>query len=355
MRSVLECDRVDSTAFASDRHCKSYCKKTYVDANRDMRLANTRLSQARLLHGLPKNGVPNQLAEQVSAEHGAQCCCMFEAPWPEFVSPSAIGRASDEALVKRMSKHGKLTCLPMIMTSLMVSKRTRKSYGTLCKYLDANKPMTILELMQFAQAAQYLNFMMPKHPAISLTLRHKQIARIQRNEYRELEAALYDYLLDDSFKWRAWPDYPGYHFDVSRFNKILETRNKIRSALRSTIVDQSLDELAISQVLVDVAAASERVKRMNIYEFKIPDNLLNGDYDKYFLDLNNYFELPNLNCNVLGEFNKRISVYLSQMKSLLYKLHEKLVYDHMARNNQDLRQIMNSQRVYGHLLEVNCK
>jgi hypothetical protein len=97
---------------------------------------------------------------------------MFEARWFDFVSVQKIGREEDEALVRRLPK---THCLPLVGGTIFLSRRVRTSYDTICKYLIANKPMTILELMQFAEAAQHLNWKQTKHPSIMLLLRNKQI------------------------------------------------------------------------------------------------------------------------------------------------------------------------------------
>lgn len=330
--------------------CTGYCKNTYVvrDSNKERRRTNEQLLQAHLIYKRVEitNSNDNPLLPH--------CCCAFEAPWPAFVKPSLIGREKDEEALEKewAKKKRKLNCNPL----LMFGEDIKTNYEIVCKYVNVPRPMTILELMRFAEAAKYLNIVKSRNLKVKSIMSDKMIKRIYKTEYQELKDALFSYLLDDSFEWRSLRDYPGYRLERSRFKKIKDTRNAIKSALKSAIVDQALDELIISQVVVDLAAVLTRVKDANeSNEFNLRPGLHDVEYDKYFEDYEDYLYSPDVDCKLLSQFTQRITLYLSEMKSVLATLYEKLVYDNMKVNYPSFKRISDYRDTYEKVLMVNCK
>lgn len=331
MRSVKVCGPTGPAT--TSQECNKYCQYTYIEVSLNMIEQNANLAQSRL---------------HETANGTAQCCCMFNAPWPRFVRPDLIGRSRIEA---RQKTGGLGECLPLLIW-INLSTRTKEAYKELCHYLAKSKPLTILELMKFVDAAHYLNFMAPRHPALWNTLRQCEVKSIQNDAVAELEAQ-FDDLMDTHYG--PIELYGGQRLDTSQLKKFLSIKGKLQQALRSRIVAKAFDELVMSHVAVDIVVAASQLRAINQRQLSIPDALLQGHYDSYDTDNRAaYFALP-LDCQLLGRTSARLTAYLSAVRSLLSSLHEKLVYENMLANSAHLKELVHAQEVYKYLLEVNCK
>ena len=336
-RSVKKCDQTSTIvkAFLTDRDCLKHCEQTYVRVSFSSWDANVNLAQSLIQPSTTATGATRQ------------CCCLFNAPWPEFVRPESIGRKLNEW--NKLA--GKSDCLPLVV-SINLSARTKNSYDTVCKYLNRKEPLTMLEVMRFAGAASYLNYMQPKHPVIWKTMKRKEVERLQKEAASELETVFFNELLDE---FKPFESYEGNQLQTKRLERFIETRKTITKALKSRIVAQAFDELVISHALVDVRAAALYVSSINKLHLRIPANLIEGDYDKYNKDAKAaYFTLANLDCRLLATTKNKLSIYLSVLKSLLGSLYEKLIYEHMGEECRELINLIHSERTYSNLIELSC-
>lgn len=130
----------------------------------------------------------------------------------------------------------------------------------------------------------------------------------------------------------------------------------MKLALRSRVVAEAFDELVVSHVLVDMKAAQLYLAHVNHQQFQIPNQLLQGVYDKY--DTKNkhlYFTVHNLDCKLLSQTKNKLSTYLTAIKSLLSSLYEKLIYEHILENYEPAIEVVHMETIYKNLFEVNCK
>lgn len=334
MRSVQVCEQRSRfvSSFQSGQVCKTHCQETYIRVGHAIMRANEKMAQSYL----------RPLARTADSSRALECCCRFETQWPLFLDPKLIG--SDRRKVNR-----KFTCMP-ILASFNLSERTKDSYNLVCKYLKKQEPLTMLMLSQFVEAAAYLNFMHPKHPSIRHVLNNKMVARLQEVELNELREAL-DSLLD---AYLPLNEYDGHSLRTRRFRRFLELKKELSHALRSRIVAKAFDELIISHMLVDVAAAAQHLKDVGENRLRLPSELFNGGYDEYDPDLGAYFTLKTVECKLLAETNKKLDTYLSVMRSLSNILDEKLVYEHMSEKSPHLKAVLNAQKVFRNTFKVNC-
>lgn len=333
-RSVRKCDQTsfDLPASYTESDCEKHCKLTYVRISPEILQANEGKSRSHLM---PKPGAP------------AACCCIFEALWPDFVNVNAVVRRGSEQVKKNQESP---MCLPLFI-GINLSRRTRLSYDTVCKYLGKQGPMTMLELMQFAEAAEYLNYMRPNHPAIRHVINNKLVSRITKEEVEELRRAFDSHLLD---VYQPLDDYDGIMLRTGRFREMAELNRVLPKALKAEMVERAVDELLISNMLIDVAAAWKHLDEMN-RKLKLPKHLLRGEYDKYDQHLANYFSMPQIDCSQLGKTSHQLGIYLRVLELLSGTLFEKGVFQVMGEQYPYLRVVLEMQRVYENLLKVNCR
>lgn len=328
-RSVIQCDSLSfSSPDQAERTCSNYCTRTYVRTSAKSTAANREVSQSYL--------------------EGQSCCCIFNAFWPEYVNVKAVGREKDF----RTKTKKVIDCLPLVI-SFNLSQKTKRSYEVVCQYLSRRDKLNVLEMMQYAEAAYFLNYMKPKHPAIRKTMHLQEVSRLDKEAVGQLREAYKTKLLD-TLKVDI-KDYEGYRLDPSALRRLSSVKDSIRKAWRSRIIAESLDELVISRALVDLKAASMRVQDIN-RELQIPIHLLEGNYDKYnSKNKARYFSMPGIDCKYLRQTYRRVSSYLTGISMSLSNLYEKLVYETMSEKFKPLTSILESEKLYKNLIDVNCR
>lgn len=332
MHSVKRCDPMPDRLYEEPQLvCQRYCQKTYIEVDSNTLLANDDIAKFYV----ERPGSPE-----------ARCCCLFNTPWPDFVNVEVIGRKYDvRGRARQMGD-----CLPLLVT-LNMSHRTKDSYNSLCRYLNKKKRLNILEMLDFAEAAAYLNMMKPKHPMIVKTLQLKSVQKVTMDTFEQLNKVFDPNLLVTALTYQ---DFEGYRLGTSRLRRLVSTRETISDALRSLVIADAFDELVTSYCLVDIAAASIKLSQLR-KEHKLPQNLLDGDYDAYNSDTRDeYFRLEGVDCKSLKDTKTKLSNYLAVVRATLSILREKLVYEHMSEDFKPLQTLIYMEKVYRNIVDVSC-
>lgn len=335
---------VESCTNHSDQHldlltkesaCYRYCDDAYFLIDKKSRETNRKLARAQLINKSDRS------------EKDLQCCCKFNLSWPDYVEPKAA-----DVQVRRLTAAKGIQCLPLVM-QLKISKRTRNSYNSLCNYLTKPGPLTMLEAVEFVEAASYLNYVRPKHPFILSILNLKEVRHLYFEEAKQFIDVVKHELLD-SFK--PLNQYDGDKLSFQTMDKFDRIRKfALVGALRSRIVAEAFDEYVVSYSLVDLNAAAKRVEKINKQSLELTDQVLSGDYDSYHLDgAKNYFTVDGINCKLLREVQNKLTRYLSHIKVTLSGLYEKLIYEHTAIKYRPLSELIETEKVYKNLWKVNC-
>lgn len=337
MRSVETCDTVpefnlqDLTADITS--CRLFCEKKYMNIDKSTKNANLGLAEFQI--------------KSLDQGRTSKCCCRFNTIWPDYVKPIAIGRKDWSKLKTAKS----IDCLPLVL-KVRLSKRTANSYQVLCSHLNKDIPLTMLELMEFAKVAAYLNYIQPKHPFLIKTLRLKEVAVINQPIQEQL-AEIFDTSLLNSYK--PLEQYDGYKLELGQIAEFYNMMGKLQNALRSRVIAKAFDEYIMSYIMVDIAAAYKYLDELN-KSLGIPDRILNGDYDKYSQDAMDYdFALENVNCRSLMKTETKLDRYLSKVQSTLATLYEKLIYEHMCEQYKYLQQLVYFKQIYKSIAKVNCR
>lgn len=338
VRSVERCiDHSDGYPDLLDKDsvCYRYCDNTYFLKDKKARETNRQLAQARLIS---ENGAVKR----------SKCCCRFNISWPDFVDP----KAADVNLRNSGTAKGLIQCLPLVM-QINLSKRTRDSYSTLCKYLTKPGPLTMLEVLKVVQLAAYLNFVRPKHPFIISVLNLKEVKQLSFDDAKQL-ADIIDKQLLDSYK--QLDEYDGHKLRYQTMDDFTAIKKfRMKETLKSSIIAEAFDEYVVSYALVDLLAASKHVERVNKDSLNLPSHLIDGNYDSYHLDgAPIYFTVENLDCKLLKKARNRLRNYLAHIKMTLSVLYEKLIYEHVAMKYQPLSKLIETETVYKNLWNVNC-
>lgn len=343
-RSVKNCDTQSSVVpifGGSSENCKLHCWKTYVSSSGEIVLANRDAFQYELLPPVLVHGSHHMATPE-------KCCCYYNVPWPkELVKPEYVNRQGDDW----GRTHSRTECLPIVL-SINLTKRTKDTYNELCRLLAIKRPLTMLELSKFVDSAAYLNYMQPKHPSIWKTLKAREVKKLDMEAADEFRSIYREKLFDVN---RPIGEYDGAKLGTHKLVELMNIKKLMPSALKSHVVAQAFDELVISHALVDIAAATYSIQKLNYNELGIPDHLLEGDYDKYDKSsLPYYFALDGLDCKKLRQVHFRLTSYLSTMRALLSSLYEKLVFEVMSEKYNNLIELNNSERIYKKLMDVNC-
>lgn len=340
--SVIVCSEFVATLrnkLRSVQRCHTDVEYTSSDGERDC-----------LQHCLKKHSYKPMMVAKYGEVYGksskTDCCCRFNIDWPIDMSPKWVSTdISEYSPVKQ------LQCFPM-MISLRITKRTKKSYDVLCNYLRKKGPLTMVEATEFADAAAYLNYLRPKHPFILATINKKDVARVDFSVAKQISDAFDTYMSNDDDASQLG----GHELDPSPLSRLSWVRKQnLDLALKSSILAEAIDEYFISVAIIDIKAASQRIQEL--YEqFKIPVNLIQGNYDKYNADMRaKSFTLRGIDCPALSEIKAKLGKYISSLESFLSELYEKLVFVHMAEKYENLIQLLHAQSLYTELFEVNCK
>lgn len=338
MRTVRRCDinsAIVPIPFSSSANCERHCEETYIRISMSTWTANRDLSLSYLQQAEPPSQAPTR------------CCCVFNTPWPSFLKAEWIGRKPGEWHQIK----GRVDCLPRVM-SIRLTHLTKQHYNTMCQYLSRREPLTMIEALNFAKSASYLNYMKPKHPVILRTLHRKDVKRVDKVAVAEIDAAMSHDLLDSFI---SLEEFGGYQLATDKLKSLVQTKKSMEKALKSRMIAEAFDEYVISYVILDVIAAVAHIEKVNKEQLSIPIGLLQGNYDKY--DGRNkhlYFTMKDINCKQLNATKIRLSVYLNAVESLLATLYEKLIFEHMKEKFPYLIELIHSQKIYDNLMEVNC-
>lgn len=337
MRSVETCDTTPEFNLrdltTNNISCRLYCEKKYINIDKSKKNANLGLAKFQI--------------KLFSQDQTSKCCCRFNTNWPDYVEPIAIGRKHWSRLKTAKS----IDCLPLVL-GVRLSKRTANSYQVLCNHLNKDIPLTMLELMEFAEVAAYLNYIQPKHPFLIKTLHLKAVAVINQ-PIKEQLAEMFEASLLNSYK--LLEQYDGYKLELGQINEFYNMMEKLKNALRSRVIAKAFDEYIMSYTMVDIAAAHKHLDELN-KSLGIPDRILEGDYDKYNQDAIYYdFRMENVDCRLLTKTETKLERYLSKVQSTLATLNEKLIYEHMCEQYKYLQQLIHFKQIYKSIVKVNCR
>lgn len=325
---------------SEEKSCQAFCAKHYFNLSSASKSANAQVAEAYI----------RAQPEGSRVHRPAKCCCRYLAPWPAIVRPDFV-RLSERVQTIPGHKH----CLPLLLTSIRLTKRTTQSYSGMCKLLSKRVPLSLLELLKFVDYAAYLNYMSPKNPMIQSTLSLKQVKPIDREVATKIREAVERDLLDEE---RHLSQLDGYRLDGDRLRELDSVRRFSlgRDALRSSIVSNAFDEHVISYAVMDIAAAKQRIEEINRTHLRLPDYLLSGDYDHYDATAKqSYFRMTDISCKLLSDTKSKLTMYLGQLKATLSGLGEKLVYEHLAEKFPLLFDLLKSQQLYRDLYDSNCR
>ena len=346
-RSVRNChdDSGNPGMFGGDpEKCLFHCWNNYISNRPEVVIAN----KEPFDYTLEEFTLPEQTSRGPQGSKRENCCCYYNVPWPKnLVKKEFLHREADHW----NSAAGPYQCLPIVV-SMNLRQTTKDSYNELCRLLKLRRPMNMIELGKFVDAAAYLNYMSPKHPTIWRTLKKKAIRKLDEEAVEEFRTIHRSRLFDED---RQFSQYGGHTLNVSQLVEFEHTKKLMPKALKSDIVAKAVDELIISYAMVDITAAEQYVNWMNYYQLGIPDHILSGDYDKYDKSSKPlYFTLVGINCELLAQVNARLSNYLTVMKRLLSSLFEKLVFETMEEFHPQTASLKHSKDIYKTLLQINC-
>lgn len=319
-------------------NCRTHCEKTYIFASFETNRMNKRVFHYQVNH--------------LNKGTAFECCCKFNYRWPDFVKPEAVDRVHEQP---RKSTRP-YDCVALGLTKMSLSRRTVEAYEHICQYMERREPLTVLEVMDFANLTSYLNMMQPKNPMIMRTIKHKHMRVLTREVAARLEESFNDKdkVLLNSF--RPTIEMDGYKLRTDTLRKIGNlNRLHLAEAKKNFLIAKAIDEYVLSYAVVDVAAASQKIGQLNA-EMKIPSHLIHGEYDQY--DEGNKleaFRMDNLDCALLSKTKNSLTNYLSGLSFALSTLTRKLTYEHMGDVNPNLKLLLHSTKIYQNLDSANCR
>lgn len=335
MRSVEICDRESRYKLPEfnkkEVACRLHCEKTYINFDKKIKDANLKLAKFQI--------------KSATSDGVSQCCCLINTPWPDYVAPIAIGRTvwTKEGTAKTVD------CLPLLV-NVRLSTRSKDNYRKLCTHLNNKLPLTMLELVEFSEAAAYLNYVQPKHPFITKTLRLKEVNVVNQSVKQQL-LEVFESLLLDSYK--PLEQYEGYRLVNQKLREFYTTIKSLNQATRSRVVARAFDDYITSYVLVDITAANKHLNELNKLLFVESEIKSIENFDKYdptFIDKN----FRTQNCKLILEFEAKLSKYLSNVQTTLAALFEKLIYEHMKEQFEPLKELIHFAEVYKGIAKVKC-
>lgn len=330
-----------SEAKLEAKQCHEHCRLTYTESSAEMKDLNGGKLISRI----------------IESRHSDEkrCCCRFDAPWPDTIRMDLWH--NEELKAKQAGDYVPFKCAHLLVT-FRTKDRARNEYKQMCRYLGKARPLSLLELSRFLQSAAYLNLIRPKHFAFMQALNQKHVRKIETNAAQIWSETLKRPLLDKN-RW-SLEDYEGFKFEFNELKEIRRMVNEVVKKIKSPVVNRALDEYLMSIAIANVAAAAMKIDKIN-RDQQIPEELLLGHYDKYNTfnsDLQNepFRALKQTtNCQLLVSTRMPIRRFMDEVRQTMYaSLHERGLFERLIRDYDPAKLIIQSQKLYEKLIEVNC-